>query len=153
MSDIKYIVVASTVRSLYDGDLHFIPAKRLIDLYGVDPKQCVTVADGFRSVARAVEKYPNAEILKPLADGEYRGETVAKEEMVKDRAALANLMTKLEGGKSSMIVGDSREYLKKLVHLEKKAILEGKKSVLAMLRKEAVELAEKETLKQAKKKK
>lgn len=136
----KYIVVASTVRSANDGDIHFIPAKRLIELYGVDPKDCTIAVDGFRSVARAIDRYPEAEILRPLEDGQY-GEDVARKPIVKDRADLANLMTKLEGGKSNMKVGDSREFLKKLVHLEKAGYMTGKLSIFAMLRREAVALA------------
>lgn len=142
----KYIVVASTVRSANDGDIHFVSAKRLIELYGVDPKNCIVAVDSFRSVSRALERFPDAEILRPSSDGQY-GEDVARKPIVKDRAALANLMTKLEGGKSSMKVGDSREFLKKLVHLEKAGYMTGKLSIFAMLRREAVALAMKTKVK------
>lgn len=152
MSHIKYIVVASTVRLPTDGDFHFIPAKQLIELYGVDPNACVAVSDGFRSVARAIEKHPEAEILRADPDGVYREETMQREEIVKDRAELANLITKLEGGKSSAKVHHIREAFKKLVHLEKQGYIEGKKSIFAMLRREAVALAEKEMAKKTAKK-
>ena len=66
-----------------------------------------------------------------------------RKHIVKNRAALANLMAKMEGGKSQAKIGDIRQLLKILVNLEVQSILEDKESILEMLRKEAEEKAAK----------
>ena len=38
---IKYVVHPGTVWSKTDGDVHFIGARRLMQLYGVSPLECV----------------------------------------------------------------------------------------------------------------
>ena len=36
----RYVVVSGWVRSRYDGDVHFIPAHRVAQLYKVNPLEC-----------------------------------------------------------------------------------------------------------------
>lgn len=69
--------------------------------------------------------------------------------VVKSRTELAKVMTKFEGGKSQVKVGDMNETFKKLIALEAAGYLANRKSIFTMLRKEAIALAKK---KKAKKK-
>ena len=73
-----------------------------------------------------------------------------RKQLVTSRAQYANLLTKLEGGKSNVKVGDMRETLRLVVGLEATLIVAGHKSALLILRKEAVEKA-KQLLKRRKK--
>lgn len=48
----KYLVIGGTVSRLrhgvpskYDMDLHFISARRLVDLYGVDIRECILTTE------------------------------------------------------------------------------------------------------------
>lgn len=66
----KYAVYPGYIRSKYDGDKHFITARKLIQLYGADPKECVVVDDFRRDVKRlGAEKLIG---LRPLYDSNYR---------------------------------------------------------------------------------
>lgn len=60
-----------------------------------------------------------------------------RKRIVKDRAEIANLITKREGGKSQSKVGDTRQQLKILKNLEVQSILNGAASVVLLIRKEA----------------
>ncbi len=60
-----------------------------------------------------------------------------RKSIVKDRSDLANVLTLCEAGKSQIKVGDMRQALKALVAIEAAGYLKGKKSIFAMLRKEA----------------
>lgn len=142
---VKFIAIAGNVQSPSDGEIHFISCKRLAELYGVPLDEIVCATDGFKSVLYWIEKYPNAKLLRPRADGDYKGEidmSSKRVRLAKNRADLANILTKLEGGKSSIKVGDMRQVLKLLVHFEANGYNDGACSVLAMLRKEAIEIAE-----------
>lgn len=37
----KYLVIGGKISSKYDMDIHFISARRLVDLYGVDINECI----------------------------------------------------------------------------------------------------------------
>ena len=39
---IKYILFPGPVISKYDGDLHYITASQLCELYNVNPMECIT---------------------------------------------------------------------------------------------------------------
>lgn len=41
----KYLVIGGNVVSKHDGETHFISARRLCDLYRVDPQECICVSD------------------------------------------------------------------------------------------------------------
>lgn len=66
-----------------------------------------------------------------------------RKKIVKNRNELAAMLTSIESGLSHIKVGDAREMLKILVGLEATSILAHKKSIVMMLRKEAVILAAK----------
>jgi hypothetical protein len=63
----RYLVCPGYVRSRHDGDLHYVGARELIQLYGVDPADCLiqgqlidpTVATGLKR-------------LIPRFSGDYR---------------------------------------------------------------------------------
>lgn len=61
-----------------------------------------------------------------------------RKKIVVDRNNLASILTKLEGGKSQIKLGDMRQAMKLIVTLEAALIATGHKSVLLMLRKEAM---------------
>lgn len=61
--------------------------------------------------------------------------------VVSTRASLANLITRLEGTKHQASVNAIRQAMKRLVQLDAQATLEGKKSPLVMLRREAAGIA------------
>lgn len=71
-----------------------------------------------------------------------------KDPIVKN--ALADMLTKIEGGKSQISVGDMRQARKLLVVLEAAFINSGYKSAVLQIRKDAVVLAAKNKLKEAK---
>ncbi len=66
-----------------------------------------------------------------------------RKQIVKDRSQLANVMAKLEGGKSEISVGDMRQALKLLVAVEAAGYKVGRKSIMTMLRKDAIAMAKK----------
>lgn len=62
----KYLIIPDYVRSKNDNDRHFITAKDLIRLYGVNPKECVIADPSKRQhVAGLI-------VLGPLSSGKYR---------------------------------------------------------------------------------
>lgn len=67
--DTLYVLHPGTVKSRYDGDIHHIPYRNLMWLYGLQPHQCiheaVTLQCGY------VER-PNTVHLYPRYDGDYR---------------------------------------------------------------------------------
>lgn len=71
--------------------------------------------------------------------------------VVKDRTELAKVMTKFESGKSQSKIGDVREIFKKLIALEAAGYVAGRKSIMTMLRREAVAIAKKQIEKNKKK--
>ena len=41
LKKIRYVLLAGTVRSKYDGDFHRVSARQLLRLYNLDPKECI----------------------------------------------------------------------------------------------------------------
>lgn len=74
-----------------------------------------------------------------------------RKELVDSPMKLAALLTKIEGGKSQIKVGDMRQAVKIIIDLEAALRVAGYKSILVMLRKKAQAKADK--VKKAKKKK
>lgn len=56
------------VRSLSDGEYHFVDGAKLAALYGLDPAECVIVTDG--PLSGNVD--PSLIPLHPLRDGRYK---------------------------------------------------------------------------------
>ena len=69
--------------------------------------------------------------------------TKGRRSIVNNRAELANILAKLEGGKHQAIVADIREVLKLMVALETALIVRGYKSANLIIRREALEKARK----------
>lgn len=66
----KYYVVPGEVVSREDGQRHFVSADTLMDLYGVDPEECVIArAYPFQGTGMQTE---GLRTLKPRWDGRYR---------------------------------------------------------------------------------
>lgn len=66
---IKYVVVPGEVTSKKDGQRHFVRAGQLMQLYGVNPKECVVISED--------EYYRRGDmdgmtVLRPRYDGHYR---------------------------------------------------------------------------------
>jgi hypothetical protein len=49
---IKYVVIPGKVASEHDHDVHFIDAPTLMDLYKVDPKECVVLYGDDRDIGK-----------------------------------------------------------------------------------------------------
>lgn len=75
----KYIVYPGYVDSKSDNDRHFITARQLINLYGVNPKECI-VWDYDRPMMMSPEEKDNYISLVPLFNGNYK-EHLEKGEM------------------------------------------------------------------------
>lgn len=64
----KYLICPGVVKSISDGDLHFISASRLIDLYQVDRNDCIIVDS--ENSARGI-RWEDFIVLRPRTDGNY----------------------------------------------------------------------------------
>ena len=62
----KYLVKAGWMTSKTDGDRHFISAKKLMDLYRVNPRECVIFSDKFKYLDDV-----DLIVLTPRYDGNY----------------------------------------------------------------------------------
>jgi hypothetical protein len=62
---IKYIICPGYVTSKTDGDRHYITSRQLIELYGVNPKECAIEKEYIRSAENAI-------FLRPRYSGHYR---------------------------------------------------------------------------------
>jgi hypothetical protein len=63
----RYVIHPGDILSKNDRDIHFISAGQLMDLYGLDPKQCVVFQDHTRYEPDDIHLYPRF-------DGDYREE-------------------------------------------------------------------------------
>lgn len=64
----KYVVIPGWVRSQSDGELHFIDAPTLMQLYKIDPKECATMHGDFRDHGK---DFNGLIRLRPRRDGKY----------------------------------------------------------------------------------
>jgi hypothetical protein len=65
---IRYAVHPGFVFSQHDDDYHYIGAGQLMDLYGVDPRECVTVRPDMNKLGRG---YSDLIDLYPRYYGDY----------------------------------------------------------------------------------
>lgn len=65
----KYAISPGFIMSANDSDEHFVSAKRLIELYGVDTMECVVVTQSNRKIL-SVDR--SLTWLMPRFDGKYR---------------------------------------------------------------------------------
>jgi hypothetical protein len=72
----KYLIVPGNVTSKNDGEVHFISAQKLIQLYKVNPKLCITISWD-KYVREFLERedppgrYQGLIVLRPRSDGNY----------------------------------------------------------------------------------
>jgi len=64
----KYLVLEGEITSQHDGDIHYISGRRLIELYGVNPKECIVVKPG--EEIRGINT-SGLILLRPRYDGNY----------------------------------------------------------------------------------
>lgn len=76
----KYIVFPSHIESINDGDIHFISAHKLMSLYNVNPKECITFGRGMNP-----DHYDHLIPLITLKDECYLD---LKEELIQGRKIL-----------------------------------------------------------------
>ena len=68
----KYLVIGGGVKSKNDGDIHYINAQRLCELYGVNPQECVLVEENSTQHMRGYDFQKQTMIvLRPRFDGNY----------------------------------------------------------------------------------
>lgn len=67
----KYLIIGDWVRSKNDGDRHYISARQLIELYGLDPKECKTIENNQPMSLLGVD-LTMFTVLRPLIHGKYR---------------------------------------------------------------------------------
>ena len=70
---IKYILCPEYTYSLRDGERHYITAEMLVNLYGVDRSECVTIPRNLRGWRAPF----GAKHLYPRRDGHYSLKGVA----------------------------------------------------------------------------
>jgi hypothetical protein len=66
-----YLVIGGWVNSKTDGDRHYINAKRLVELYGVDIKDCILRESDRQPYPRADELRIGYTRLEPSYNGDY----------------------------------------------------------------------------------
>jgi len=63
----KYLILPDWVRSMHDGQEHFISADELVRLYGVNKAECQVC----RSTLHSRISPPGLIVLRPRYDGDY----------------------------------------------------------------------------------
>ena len=67
----KYLVYPGWVISKNDCDTHYISAKDLINLYNVNPKDCIIIYNDTKVLGLNTSSFTK---LRPRADGKYKKE-------------------------------------------------------------------------------
>ena len=67
----RYILYPGPVRSQTDGQVHYVGAADLAQLYGVRLSECVVMASGCLEIPQGVV-LSGARHLRPRADGQYQ---------------------------------------------------------------------------------
>lgn len=69
---VRYVLCPGMVTSRYDGQDHYVSARQLARLYGVDMKLCVIFATNpGRSLSEDRSRYPGLIFLGPRYNGDY----------------------------------------------------------------------------------
>lgn len=69
---IKYLVIGDWIRSENDGQRHYVNADRLVNLYGLDPKDCKKIESYKPMATRGLDFTNFRHVLYPLHNGKYR---------------------------------------------------------------------------------
>jgi len=67
----KYLVCPGWIRSVTDGDWHYVGVENLIKLYGVKKEECVIPITGDSETIRKMAKNSNLTRLVPRPRGDY----------------------------------------------------------------------------------
>lgn len=70
---VKYIVIGEYIKSRLDGEMHYVPCNRLIELYGVKKSECtcMTEEDTYIPYNDIIIQTSGLTILKPQYNGDY----------------------------------------------------------------------------------
>lgn len=71
----RYLCIGAFITSPHDGDRHFISARKLPDLYGVDPRDCSFIDTDRKTPIDTSGYIP----LYPDSTGEYKLPTQERE--------------------------------------------------------------------------
>lgn len=66
----KYILIGDYVRS-HDGDLHYISANKLLQLYNLKKEECILVEHGLKDKLIGFARQGDYKFLYPRQDGRY----------------------------------------------------------------------------------
>lgn len=67
----KYVLLGNTIRSRADGDVYYISAARLVELYGLRRSECIMVE--YRELEQKYRTIPEGlQWLGPRYDGNYQ---------------------------------------------------------------------------------
>lgn len=66
---VKYVIYPGTVRSINDGQTHFINSNQLMQLYNVRPDECLIYP--YISGGWSTEDLNKLKVLRPRYDGNY----------------------------------------------------------------------------------
>jgi hypothetical protein len=69
----RFVLLGNTMRSRSDGDIHYVSAARLLDLYGLNPAECILIE--YRDLERKARGLAEGLTwLGPRYNGDYRAE-------------------------------------------------------------------------------
>jgi len=78
----KYLVVGGTIKSISDGDVHYISPAQLMHLYQVPRDLCVCVSN-WTEKESLTYRGTKLEILHPLSSGNYKPRPTTTEKEIK----------------------------------------------------------------------
>lgn len=68
---LKYVVIGGWITSKNDGDRHYINARKLCGLYGVDPMECMLYEEREHQRIKVGFLGESLLVLRPRYDGNY----------------------------------------------------------------------------------
>lgn len=68
----RYLCIGGTVSSRYDGERHYVSPRRLAQLCGVHPAECVMAHNSRDPILWGADRTRYV-VLRPRYDGNYRG--------------------------------------------------------------------------------
>jgi len=66
----KYIVIGGRIKSRFDGDYHYVNAKRLCELYQINPNECYLAEENMPESLLGLRF--DLPVLTPRNDGIYK---------------------------------------------------------------------------------
>jgi len=68
----KYILYGGYIQSSTDGQSHYISARMLCNLYGLNPEECYFYNSNEKGIRKNKKSYPDLPVLFPRSDGNYK---------------------------------------------------------------------------------